>query len=197
MKKLSTPGGEPSARRGASTLFFGAGHALAAIALGLTLALALPASATSYPAPVLAFCELMARLIPSIEAFESVSAFPVVTRLFLSIHWALVPILVIWIRHSPQLVTPNRSTLSKWPAWKIVGALIVVCLAVIVFPAVVQVRPDDLAGGMLHERALRAASTSRFWMGLIGSLVIFTIAYFSALVISYVRWLLDTSNKHG
>lgn len=180
-------------------LFLGAGHVLAVVAFGLILALALPVSATSYPPLVLAFCEAMAHLIPSIEAFESVSAFPVVTRVFLSIHWALIPILAIWIWRSPQLVTPNRSTLSKWPAWKIVAALVVVGLVVIIYPAFVQVRPDDLTGGMLHERALRKASTSRFWMGLIGSLVIFTIAYFSALVISYVRWLLDTSNhrKHG
>jgi hypothetical protein len=59
----------------------------------------------------------------------------------------------------------------------------------VIYPATVQVRADDLTGGMLHEWAFRSASTSKLWLGLMGSTVIFVAAYFAALSFSYFKVL--------
>ena len=93
------------------------------------------------------------------------------------------------IRLQPSLVEPNKRTLLKFSKFKVLLLVLALTGLLIIYPATVQIRDDDLTGGMLHEWAFRSASTSKVWLGLIGSTVIFVAAYFAALSLSYVKAL--------
>lgn len=165
------------------------------VGLSLLLALFLP-DQDAYPGFMNGLADVVERAVPSVRSFELVSSFPIATKMFLAAEWALVPILIAIIFLWPEIVQPNQKTLAKSSDLKMLALLAAAVALFVVYPAVIQVTPEDLSGGMLHERALRSVSESRVWMGLIGSTVIFSVAYFSALVLSYIRALVLRFKSH-
>jgi hypothetical protein len=137
----------------------------------------------------LRFADFVSARVPSINSFASVSSFPFTTRMFLSIEWSTVPLLAMLIGLQPSLVEPNKRTLLKFSKLKVLLLVLAATGLLVIYPATIQVRGDDLTGGMLHEWAFRSASTSKVWLGLIGSTVIFAVAYFAALSFSYFKAL--------
>lgn len=163
------------------------------VGLSTISSLTLPNEAGEYPKLLLQFADAVSVWVPSVDSFAGVSAFPYLTKVLLAVQWAVVPVLVLLISLQPELVRPNERTLRTSSRLKVIALLAAVVALFVVYPAIIQVSPEDLQGGMLHERALRSASRSRLWLGLIGSTVIFTVAYFSALVLSYLRALVSRS----
>ena len=171
----------------ATNLLIGMGRLAPFAMLSVALALLLPESRDQYPALFQSFCKVMSSSIHSIDQFVAVSRFPVVTQVFLSIEWGLVPLLALVIWHQPELLTPNARTMKKWSTWKLLLGLSVVACFGVIYPMVIELRPDSLRGNMLNEWALRSVSESRLWLGLLGSIIIFSVAYWACLIISYVR----------
>lgn len=159
------------------------------VGASILLGLLLPDSAESYPHAMTTLADFVAAAVPSIRGFVSVSSFPVVTKVFLAVQWLMVPVLAVLISMNPNVVKPNQKTLHRFSRFKLCLLLIAALALFVVYPAIMDVQPEDLVGGLAHERALARAAESRLWMSLFGSSVIFLVAYSIALLISYGRVL--------
>ncbi len=55
---------------------------------------------------------------------------------------------------------------------------------------------NDIQGHMPHEVANRLISSSRFWLGLLGSGLLLTVAFFTALLISWTAYIFGINSNH-
>ncbi|WP_116811366.1 hypothetical protein [Steroidobacter cummioxidans] len=159
------------------------------VAVSTVLSLVLPDSGESYPPAMTMLADFVAAAVPSIDGFAAVSAFPVATKMFLAVQWLLVPAIAVLISRYPSLVQPNQRTLRRFSRFKVCLLLMAVGALFVIYPATMIVQPEDLANRVGRARMLARVSESRLWMGLIGSSVIFSAAYWIALLNSYVRAL--------
>ena len=137
--------------------------------VGVLIAFLVPNSTTSIPAPLAALGEGMSSLVPSIEKFAAVSRMLGVTRNFLAIAWALVP-LMAWLNLRLGVVTMQRGEVSTHFFAFLFGILFF--LAVALIPIVwFDMRPPREAPAGSGAVALKLVGSSRFWLGAIGALV--------------------------
>ena len=137
--------------------------------LGVLIAFLVPDSTTSIPAPLAALSEGMSFLVPSIEKFAAVSRMPGVTRNFLAIAWALVPLMVyLNFRLGIIIMQPGEVSTNFFAFAFGILFFLVMALTPIVW---IDMRPPGEAPAGSGAVALKLVGSSRFWLGAIGALV--------------------------
>lgn len=124
------------------------------VGVSILLGLLLPDRAESYPHAMTTLADFVAAAVPSIRGFVSVSSFPIVTKVFLAVQWLMVPVLAVLVSMYPSLVKPNQNTIHRFSRFKLCLLLIAAAAVFVVSPAIMDVGPEDLVGGLAHERAL-------------------------------------------
>lgn len=156
--------------------------ALVYIALGVVLALTLPAEGGALHTWVSPWVEQTKHVIPGISRLASVSAFPAATELFLTVMWCLQPVLTIALIMT--LPDPDPKPLGKWLLHTFV-LLPALLMLVVYYPLVLyDMQPESL--GYARGRGAAFAtllSQYRLGLGLIGSLVLAVSAFFQALAV--------------
>jgi len=118
-------------------------------------------------------------VVPSIEKWGELSAFPQRTRLFLSVMWVLLPALVAFQLRNPAL---SEHYLAKWKKadrYGLRGLLLLVFTTSGLFAAALLAVRD------FHPCLLCVnTSTVAFWF--IGTLIVNVVSYFVALVVWWI-----------
>ena len=148
------------------------------------------------------FVSLCSSAIPGIARLATVSSFPEVTKLVLSVSWTLV--IVQTIQYLSMGRTPRRfwlrfqNRLQNRLYWTAMVPLLV--SIVVGYIQLFDITPEDLKGGMMGERTLRWISGSRFGLGVMAPICMSTIALFIYLVLSWFRdipWIYFHAKRGG
>jgi hypothetical protein len=157
----------------------------AMVVVGITIASILPADVELRFPHLRAFAAFMADVIPSIAHLAAVSAFPQVTRVFLAIAWASVPVIAMTTLYSP-VFSPDWDKIGRHPVL-VIGGMLLLSAAFIAgavwFPPIDPARFDNAAGTML---VIKAISTSRVWLGVVGTLYCWGVAMFLLMSVAAV-----------
>lgn len=156
----------------------------------LLLALLAPDSVLSAFPALNEYTQILRDIFPAIDRLASVSAFPEVTRLVLSLEWTLLPLqaLLYFIFVSRSV---NFTLWRERRTFIAIGLPILLGLFVWGTAIFFEVNPSDLQGQMKSERMLRLVSTSRLGLAVASSLVMTSTAlviggFFSGYDISAV-----------
>jgi hypothetical protein len=125
------------------------------------------------------------------------SDFPQATRLYFSIAWCAVPLQVLFLLLLPGFVDPEKMIDSLLRTKRVSSrvmaqvTLLFVFLSML-FVAVFLMGGDeaDTVGWMPHEIAYRLMSSSRLWMGILGSAFLLGVAFSFAVVLISMRHLI-------
>lgn len=141
------------------------------IGLGIVLALSLPEDALMRWPWARVFTDAIAGFIPAIDRITVLSSFPQVTRLFGSIFWALVPAGVLLLVAFPEPVKLDIGSLRAH-RWRTALGVPMLALAMLAFMYFFPLgtTAGDLRDPTGHgEWLIALMSTSRFWLGAVGS----------------------------
>lgn len=167
------------------------------LVFGIVLAMSLPSDVLTRTPSLRVFTDWMA-VIPSIGYLQQMSSFPEVTRLFFSVMWVLVPIQALALLRVQGLINIEKSLLSiqRMVSSRFMAhvSLVLVLLLLIVFPIVLlgEGGQDD-GGWMVHEIGHRLMSSSRFWLGALGSGL---LAAMAAAICIFLMWVVYLFNNN-
>lgn len=161
---------------------------LLSIVPAVFIALLVPENVLSQSPGLEQLTGLFRQFVPAIDRLAAVSKFPEVTRLVLTIEWALFPLQTI-------LFVINKSYAVRVDEWRKRRFFITSCLllfASILFWAVFFLYDLDIAdlqGGMFSEWLLRSLSTSRVGLGTISSIFLSGTALIAGLLCVWARFI--------
>jgi hypothetical protein len=160
-------------------------------AFGVLVAFLMPSDADAVPRLLAAFSDGMSQVIPSIEKFTVVSRMPAVTQNFLAIFWALVP-LMAYLNLRLRVVTMQRGEVSTNFFAFLFGIVFFSTIALV--PVVwVDMRPPSASPAGSGAVALKLVGSSRFWLGIIASLV----CWVCSIAISILFRLVSNNCRHA
>lgn len=161
---------------------------VAFVALAIVLALSVPDSLYQDSYAIRSFADLAARVLPSIDQFAAVSAFPGTTKVVLACLWASVLPLAVLMVVVPDVLRLRAGALKQlgWRVWVIVPVLLVFA---VVLPMTLTVHPDDLHSGLSADKYIWFASSSKIGLGVVGGLYCFVAAFCLAAFFIILRTL--------
>ena len=171
--------------------------------LGLVMATALPVNVLSSVPILQDFTDLFASIIPSIDHVTTMSNFPEVTRLFFSVMWLFVPLQIAALLYVGRFIDVEV-ILRKFRGNKTASSNFMSHVALLFLVSMGIFSPMFLIGGdihntqghMPHEVANRLISSSRFWLGLLGSGLLLAVAFCTALLISWFAYIFGINSNH-
>jgi hypothetical protein len=161
----------------------------------LIVAFIAPTNVLSSFATLEKFTHIFRDVLPAIDRLATVSSFPEVTKLVLSIEWILVPVQVVlfYLRINPHF---NADQARAYGAYWLIGLFLLLGVSLWSTAIFYDVAPSDLQGGMYGESLLRLASTSRLGLTIVTSLGISVTALFMAVFCLWIRHLPDIYSRH-
>lgn len=160
------------------------------VALGLSplLAYSIPDQVLTHWPWAKRFTDVMVTIVPSIERLTEISTFPDVTRLFMSLQWAIWGPLCLWFMmrygspNERKMIDTLRIMQMRWWYFLFMPPL---ALAFVWFLAFFPF-PDMGKGSHLFDQMILWIGESKFWLGIIGSgFVFFTMLCVMGLLRSY------------
>jgi hypothetical protein len=138
------------------------------VGASVLLAFAIPESLYQRSESVRLWCDWMALRLHFIDELARISAFPGTTLVVLSVLWALVVPLALFIWLMPGAIRWREDQLRKVGIMRLAALAVIASLLVV--PAVLQITPDDLESHSSLMAIIRLVSVSRFALGLVGGI---------------------------
>ena len=138
--------------------------------------------------------DFIAEIVPSISILESNSDFPLLTRRFLSLMWALTPLFIYGMLMVKKCVVINKNSLSRRP---MLYFFLLIMLLVLCFSFLFCIISIDVAAGaprdkmddlVLMRKSLYLINRNRFALGLI-------VGSFFSLQALVAAYLIVVSNQ--
>lgn len=173
--------------------FWLTGEALAKISILFILAsplvtYSLPETALMRWPAAAVFADFVSQFVPAIDKLTRLSQFPQVARLFLAMLWGIAfPVLLILaLLTKPQQNHLRRMKAPEWLVWTAPLMIIAFCWLILFMPFIdaVNLREFD-CDQTPFEGGVCLASTSRFWLGLLGSTCAIVVAIF---IVAILHW---------
>lgn len=151
--------------------------------LGLLAPYIIPEAILDGWSQIYRFASFMSMAIPSIDHLSKLSSFPQLTRLYLSIMWATVPLQIAVFVIKPGgsfSVSHIRSKLLP------ITLLYLSLVPAIILFAVFLLGSDFGGNGGPYGRIVGGMANSKLILGLVSTVLVLAVSYFAA---SFVLWI--------